>query len=159
MSTLERISKRNGVDFYHLGAEDKQGGNSLRELTWNHTTLHMRSIDPKWTYLQMLLPQPEVNAIDAINSKWGNKILWHFEAVRQQGVQRMAALPLFQWEGSNQLENLMNDFRKVGAILFNPHVITVEDGGLGVIDSEQVQAKRDYDPKGILNPGKLKGWT
>ena len=71
----------------------------------------------------------------------------------------MAALPLVQWEGSNQLEILMNDFRKVGAFLFNPHVITVEDGGLGVIDSDQVQAKRDFDPKGILNPGKLKGWS
>jgi len=159
VSTLERISMRNGVDFYHLGPEEKQGGGGLRELTWNHTTLHMRSIDPKWTYLQMLLPQPEVNAIEVIQKKWGNKILWHFEAVRQQGVQRMAALPLVQWEGSNQLEILMNDFRKVGAILFNPHVITVEDGGLGVIDSDQVQAKTDFDPKGILNPGKLKGWS
>ena len=47
----------------------------------------------------------------------------------------------------------------LGAILFNPHVLTVEDGGLGVVDSDQVQAKRNYDPKGILNPGKLKGWS
>ncbi len=159
VSTLERISKRNGVDFCHLGPEDKQGGNGFRELSWNHTTLHMRSMDPKWTYLQLLLPQPEANAINLINRKWGDNILWHFEAVRQQGSQRMAALPLVQWEGRKNLEMLMSDFKNVGAILFNPHVITVEDGGLGVIDSDQVQAKREYDPKGILNPGKLKGWS
>jgi len=42
--------------------------------------------------------------------------------------------------------------------VFNPHVITVEDGGLGVVDADQVSAKRRYDPKGVLNPGKLRGW-
>jgi len=44
-------------------------------------------------------------------------------------------------------------------VIFNPHTITVEDGGLGVVDSDQVQAKSNFDPKGILNPGKLKGWN
>ena len=81
------------------------------------------------------------------------------EVVRQQGGQRFAALPVVRWRGANSLQQLMNDCKQLGVVLFNPHVITVEDGGLGVIDSDQVQAKRDYDPKGILNPGKLKGWT
>jgi len=36
-------------------------------------------------------------------------------------------------------------------------VITVEDGGLGVVDADQVAAKMCYDPKGVLNPGKLRG--
>ena len=47
----------------------------------------------------------------------------------------------------------------LGAIIFNPHVLTVEGGGLGVIDSDQVKAKLKFDPKGLLNPGKLEGWT
>jgi hypothetical protein len=42
--------------------------------------------------------------------------------------------------------------------LFNPHAITVEDGGLGGVDAEQVKAKATYDPAGLLNPGKLRGW-
>ena len=37
-------------------------------------------------------------------------------------------------------------------------VLTVEGGGLGVIDSDQVKAKLKFDPKGLLNPGKLEGW-
>ena len=52
----------------------------------------------------------------------------------------------------------MRDCRDVGAVLFNPHVITVEDGGLGVIDGDQVAAKQRFDPSGLLNPGKLRGW-
>jgi len=159
VSTLERIAKENGADFSNLGSEEKKIGNGIRELSWNHTTLHMRSLDSNWTYLQMLLPQPEIDAIQAINETWRENVLWHLEAVRQQGVQRIAALPLVRWQGYGQLEQLMTDCREVGAILFNPHVITVEDGGLGVIDSDQVKTKRKYDPKGILNPGKLKGWV
>jgi len=31
-------------------------------------------------------------------------------------------------------------------------------GGLGVIDADQVAAKAAYDPAGLLNPGKLRGW-
>jgi hypothetical protein len=48
--------------------------------------------------------------------------------------------------------------QELGAFVFNPHVITVEDGGLGVVDADQVAAKAAYDPKGLLNPGKLRGW-
>jgi hypothetical protein len=43
-------------------------------------------------------------------------------------------------------------------MIFDPHVITVEDGGLGVINAEQVDCKRRLDPQGLLNPGKLRGW-
>ena len=52
----------------------------------------------------------------------------------------------------------MHECREVGAVIFNPHVITVEDGGLGVIDGDQVAAKQRFDPAGLLNPGKLRGW-
>ncbi|AAQ00421.1 MULTISPECIES: FAD-binding oxidoreductase [Prochlorococcus] len=158
ISTLERLSKSVGADFYHLGSEQEKVGNGLRELTWNHTTMHMRGVNSDWTYLQMLLPQPEIDLINTLSRKWGQNILWHLEAVRQQGDQRIAALPLVRWQGKDNLEQLINECKELGAIIFNPHVITVEDGGLGVIDSEQVKAKREYDPKGILNPGKLKGW-
>ncbi len=158
VSTLERMASTYGASFRLLGPENNlRSGNGIRELTWNHTTLHMRSLDPEWTYLQMLLPQPELEAMETLKSKWGNNLFWHLEAVRQQGVQRLAALPVVRWRGESSLDELMRDCREVGAILFNPHVITVEDGGLGVVDGDQVKTKLRYDPKGILNPGKLRG--
>ena len=70
----------------------------------------------------------------------------------------MASLPIVNWQGEERMKELISRCKALGAVIFNPHTITVEDGGLGVIDSDQVQAKRNYDPKGILNPGKLKGW-
>ena len=159
ISTIKRLAENFDTDFYHLGSEKEKVGNGLRELTWNHTTMHMRAISSDWTYLQMLLPQPEVEVINTLNSQWGENLLWHLEAVRQQGVQRIAALPLVRWQGKDLMEKLIRDCKKLGAILFNPHVITVEDGGLGVIDADQVQTKKRFDPQGMLNPGKLKGWS
>jgi FAD/FMN-containing dehydrogenase len=63
-----------------------------------------------------------------------------------------------RWRGEEALQRLMADCRAAGAVLFNPHVLTVEDGGLGVVDADQVAAKAANDPAGLLNPGKLRGW-
>jgi FAD/FMN-containing dehydrogenase len=133
-------------------------GLPLRELTWNHTTLHWRSHAPGWTYLQMLLPQPEQSCLEALRARWGTDVLWHLEGVRNMGAPRLACLPLVRWQGPELLTELIDHCRSLGALIFNPHVITVEDGGLGVVDADQVAAKAAYDPAGLLNPGKLRGW-
>ena len=133
-------------------------GVPLRELTWNHTTLHWRGRHPGWTYLQMLLPEPEGPFLATLRSRWGDTLHWHLEAVRQDGACRLAGLPVLRDQGVAALLDLMAQCRDGGALLFDPHVITVEDGGLGVIDAEQVACKRQLDPAGLLNPGKLRGW-
>ena len=158
IASLKRLAADAGADLHDLGAEDLSGGNGLRELSWNHTTLHMRASEPGWTYLQMLLPQPELPAMQALRNQWGDDLLWHLELVKQQGSVRVAALPLVRWRGAALLERLMDDCRAHGAVVFNPHVITVEDGGLGVVDGDQVAAKQRFDPAGLMNPGKLRGW-
>ena len=158
IASLKRLAADAGADLHDLGAEDLSGGNGLRELSWNHTTLHMRASEPGWTYLQMLLPQPELPAMQALRNQWGDDLLWHLELVKQQGSVRIAALPLVRWRDAALLEQLMDDCRAHGAVVFNPHVITVEDGGLGVVDGDQVAAKQRFDPAGLMNPGKLRGW-
>ena len=159
VSTIERLARSVGADFDDLGPENLKAGTGLRELTWNHTTLHMRGVDPAWTYLQMVLPHPEAEMMRKLKSEWGPNLLWHLECVRQNGVQRLASLPIVKWQGEEAMNSLISQCKELGAVIFNPHTITVEDGGLGVIDSDQVQAKSNFDPKGILNPGKLKGWN
>ena len=158
VNTLKRLATKAGAKFNHLGAENLKSGAGMRELSWNHTTLHMRGKNSKWTYMQMLLPQPEFEAMRSLKDAWKNDLLWHLEAVKQQGVMRLAALPILRWRGKNSMDDFIRQSRDLGAVIFNPHVITVEEGGLGVIDVDQVEAKHLYDPLGILNPGKLKGW-
>ncbi len=139
-----------------LGA---QRGHGVRELGWNHTTLHWRAHYPEWTYLQMLLPEDPAPLLSAVRQGWGDGLLWHLEAVRQQGQARLAGLPVLRWQGQEQLQSLIDLCRDQGAMVFDPHVVTVEDGGLGVIDADQVAAKGRHDPAGLLNPGKLRGWS
>ncbi len=134
-------------------------GLPLGELTWNHTTLHWRAQDPDWTYLQLLLPRPEAPLLEAVRQRWGSDVLWHLEAVRHLGAPRLTALPLVRWQGPQALADLVAQCRELGAVPFDPHVITVEDGGLGVVDADQVAAKAAYDPAGLMNPGKLRGWV
>ena len=97
LSTVQRLAAQGGATVHDLGPENLGSVSGLRELTWNHTTLHMRSRDPRWTYLQMLLPQPELAAMEALRQRWGDSVLWHLEAVRQQGSS-LAALPLVRWQ-------------------------------------------------------------
>ena len=158
VGTVRRLASALGATVQDLGPETAHQGNGLRELSWNHTTLHLRQQDPSWTYLQMLLPQPELPLMESLSEQWGGDLLWHLEGVRHAGGSRLAALPLVRWQGKDALEELIASCRELGAVIFNPHVITVEDGGLGIVDGEQVAAKRVHDPAGLLNPGKLKGW-
>jgi hypothetical protein len=130
----------------------------LRELCWNHTTLQLRSLNPSYTYLLMLLPEAWQQLQLALEQRWPGWILWHLERVRQGGCPRWVGLPVFQWRGVDQLRELIEHCQQGGALVFNPHAITVEDGGLGVVDADQVAAKLAHDPAGLLNPGKLRGW-
>jgi FAD/FMN-containing dehydrogenase len=148
-----------GGQLLHQQHQSRSKGIPLRELCWNHTTLHWRAAHPGWTYLQLLLPQPEGPCLEELRRRWGEAIRWHLEAVKHQGAPRLACLPLVRWQGEEQLERLIADCRELGAFLFNPHVLTVEDGGLGVVDADQVAAKHAHDPAGLLNPGKLRGWV
>ncbi len=159
VKTIEMICKKNKLNFENLGREDELD-HGISDLVWNHTTLQMRAKDKNWTYLQMLLPlNEEFKLIKSLRDKYGKELLWHLEAVSQQGIPRLAALPLLKWNDEKQLNEIMEYCRSLGAIIFNPHVLTVEGGGLGVTDADQVKAKQIYDPKGLLNPGKLAGWA
>ncbi|MEB3243853.1 MAG: FAD-binding oxidoreductase [Cyanobacteriota bacterium] len=149
---------RHGAALVWREPEALTRGLPLRELTWNHTTLHWRAKHPDWTYLQMLLPQPEGPFLAGLRPRWGDSLHWHLEGVRQHGACRLAGLPVLRDQGIEALQELIAQCRDAGAVLFDPHVLTVEDGGLGVIDAQQVACKASFDPAGLLNPGKLRGW-
>jgi len=140
--------------------EPQQGGRGLplRELCWNHTTLHWRGSHRDWTYLQLLLPADPQPALAELRSRWGEDLLWHLEAVRHQGAARLSGLPLLRFRGREALEQLIGHCRALGILVFDPHEISVEEGGSGQVDPAQVAAKACFDPAGLLNPGKLRGW-
>jgi hypothetical protein len=46
----------------------------------------------------------------------------------------------------------------MGCMIFNPHRYTLEEGGRQTVDARQLAFKREADPEGLLNPGKMIAW-
>ena len=52
----------------------------------------------------------------------------------------------------------MAEHEEMGAMIFNPHRYTLEEGGMKQTDRIQLEFKRETDPRGLLNPGKMIAW-
>ena len=133
------------------------------ECAYNHTTLMALKVDKSWTNLQTVAPwQPGVGIDIALVEKqmhrWGDEVLQHHEFGRQYGGCVAFGLPLVSYLDKERLYEIMAEFEADGCMVFDNHVITIEDGGMKTIDTAQIDFKRIADPHGLMNPGKTRGW-
>ncbi len=129
------------------------------ELTWNHTTLRALRVDPAITYLQARYPAHDpLTAIKRIHDHFGAEVLAHFEVIRFNGQVGCAGLPLVRFSTPERLNEIIAIHEDMGATIFNPHRYTLEEGGMKQTDAVQLAFKRETDPQGLLNPGKMIAW-
>ena len=129
------------------------------ELTWNHTTLRALRVDPKITYLQARYPTDGgLKAVKAIHDHFGDEVMGHLEVIRFNGRIAFAGLPLVRFTTETRLDEIIAEHEAMGAMIFNPHRYTLEEGGMKQTDAIQLAFKRENDPKGLLNPGKMIAW-
>ena len=134
---------------------------SLYEYAWNHTTLRALKVDPSITYLQTMLPQDDIyGAMARIKADFGDELVMHHEFTRFSGKVAAVTMPLLRYTSNARLEEVIalleSDY---GVTVFNPHRVTLEEGGMKKTDPAQLDFKRQTDPKGLLNPGKMIAWT
>lgn len=132
------------------------------ECGWNHTTLQALKHEPGvWTYLQVAYPRPFDPALAMRQqARYGDEVYFHHELARMDGEVQIFALPLLRWTSRDRTYEIIREMEQVdGCTIFDPHVITIEDGGMKEIDSSQIDFKRLADPHGLMNPGKTRGWT
>ena len=142
-----------------LSPEDAKGLPPAYELGWNHTTLRALRVDPAITYLQVLYPFPnQVDLVDKIHARLGDEVTCHLEFVRFDGKITCFGLPLVRFTSEERLEEIMAIHEEMGAPIFNPHRYTLEEGGMKQTDETQLAFKREADPQGLLNPGKMIAW-
>ncbi|HIK18786.1 MAG TPA: FAD-binding oxidoreductase [Leptolyngbyaceae cyanobacterium M33_DOE_097] len=158
--TLEELVQDcGGTLTYHKPAEAVGKGTLLLEYTWNHTTLHARSVDPSLTYLQTLYPDDkDLKLIEHLYHHFGDEVMIHLEFLRVGGSARPAGLQLVRYTTEARLNEIIDYHEAHGAYIFNPHTYILEDGGRKVVDPEQLNFKAEVDPYGLLNPGKMRGW-
>lgn len=129
----------------------------LSDYTWNHTTLWAMSTDEAYTYLQCGFDPAKVrHQLRLLKEKFGDQILFHMEFMKNGDGQVIpGAIPLIYYKSEPRLNEIIGYCREIGVFVANPHVNNVEGGGRYRADHIQLLAKRRYDPKGLMNPGKM----
>ncbi|MDH6232631.1 FAD/FMN-containing dehydrogenase [Mesorhizobium soli] len=139
--------------------EEKKGLPPVFELAWNHTTLRALRVDPSITYLQSLYPFPnQLELVAKMDAMFPGEVLSHLEFVRFDGNITCFGLPLVKFTTEERLEEIIRAFEDNGCPIFNPHRYTLEEGGMKQTDEVQLAFKREADPQGLLNPGKMIAW-
>lgn len=128
----------------------------IYELAWNHTTLRALKIDNSITYLQTRYPT--IEHVRRIVEMLGDELPMHIEMTRQDGVVTFSGLPMVRYTSEERLEEIIRIHEDNGCNVFNPHRYTLEEGGMKRTDHKQLAFKREADPKGMLNPGKMVAW-
>jgi FAD/FMN-containing dehydrogenase len=155
----ELVQEFGGTIVYQKAAQEAGKGIAIVEYSWNHTTLHARSVDPTLTYLQTLLPDDKnLKLLEHLYQHFGDEVMMHLEFLRVGGTARPAALQVVRFSTADRLNEIIAYHEANGAIIFNPHTYLIEDGGMKMVDRTQVDFKAMVDPYGLLNPGKMRGW-
>ena len=129
----------------------------LSDYTWNHTTLWAMRSDEAYTYLQCGFdPDTVREQMRQLRERFGQEFLFHMEFMKNgEGRVIPGAIPVVYYTTEERLNDMIDFCREIGVFEANPHVNNVEGGGRYRADNVQLLAKLRYDPKGLLNPGKM----
>lgn len=130
------------------------------ECAYNHTTLQVLKVDRRWTYLQIAYAQPfDPDIVMRQLERFGEDVWQHQEFAKMHGQYAAFAIVLARWKGIEHQYELIRSIEGDGCTIFNPHTVTIEDGGMKSIDAQQIEFKKRADPLGLMNPGKTRGWS
>lgn len=160
MDVLDILRDGQGEILMRRASSDpKRKSLPIFELSWNHTTLHALKVDPSVTYLQVLYPPDDhLDRVEHMYEKFGDEVMTHLEFVRFGGRIACFGLPIVRFTSEERLDEIIRYHEEHGCPIFNPHAFTLEEGGMKQVDQIQLGFKRETDPQGLLNPGKMIGW-
>jgi FAD/FMN-containing dehydrogenase len=158
LESFKAILGTRGAITYEQPHDDSPGNEPLYEYTWNHTTLQWLKQDRRITYLQCLFPHDRL--IESVTEMWTmfpDEVLPHTEFIRFGGKTTCSALPIVRYTTAERLNEIIALHEKHGVMIANPHVYTLEDGSRHKrADADQLGFKHEIDPRGLLNPGKMR---
>jgi FAD/FMN-containing dehydrogenase len=141
----------------------------ITDFTWNHTTLWAIQADPSFTYLQAGFGQDFRGQFAELARRFPGEILLHLEwTVGNAKMLRANAaalnpdsivvggIPLVRFRSPGRLEEILRCCADIGVFIANPHTFHLEDGGRHTNIADKRALKAEVDPKGLLNPGKMK---
>lgn len=133
----------------------------LYEYAWNHTTLQVLKVDKTVTYLQSIFtPGQNLAQVEHMFRKFGNEVMLHCEFQRRPAGISCSALQVVRYTTAERLYEIIRYHEEQGVRISNPHTYILEDKGPKIVDADhQLAFKRQADPYGLMNPGKMSRWT
>jgi hypothetical protein len=64
-----------------------------------------------------------------------------------------------RFTNKQRLYEIIGWLEATGCPVADPHTFILEDGGMKTIDEAQLAFKRQTDPLGLLNPGKMRAFS
>jgi FAD/FMN-containing dehydrogenase len=150
------VQEYHGEICYEKSAHEASKGLTLVEFSWNHTTLHARTVDNSLTYLQSLFL--DLDAVMELYRHFGDEVMMHLEFIRMGGRVIPAAIQVVRFTTSDRLNEIIKYHEDRGVLIANPHTYLLEDGGMKTVNQEQLDFKRLVDPYGLMNVGKMRSF-
>lgn len=153
----DAVQKAGGEETFAGAYDGPRTQPLLSDYTWNHTTLWAMKSDPAYTYLQCGFSASECRQqFRLLRERFGTEILFHIEFMKNgSGEVIPGAIPVVRFTTEERLNDMIAYCRSIGVFVANPHVNYLEDAGRFRADNIQLRAKEKYDPRGLLNPGKM----
>ncbi len=154
---LKKITESFGAEVtWHAGHDDyMSGAYKLSDYSWNHTTLWAMKTDASITYLQDAFDRNKFEEQFALRKdKYADDLLHHIEFMRFGGPPYPQGMTLVRFKDEARLREIQAFSESIGIAVADAHSHKLDDdirwNGQPILD-----AKKNWDPKRLLNPGHL----
>ncbi|MBX9976595.1 FAD-binding oxidoreductase [Cytobacillus firmus] len=156
ITVKEMVKDFSGNITHEIPSTHYRKGISLSDFTWNHTTLWALKANEQMTYLQGSFSLDSyMEQIYKIKKKFGDEFYNHFDWMRSGGELIPQQIPLVRFKTKERLYEMISYCESIGVKIFDPHTILLEKGGWEAHIHSVLQTKKENDPLGLLNPGKI----
>jgi FAD/FMN-containing dehydrogenase len=161
------VAEAGGAIVFERGPGEAEAGEGedgdvppIHEFCWNHTTLQALKHDRNITYLQVTFPKTDtLETILRMDAALAPEAITHVEVMRLGGEIRYSGLQLIHYRDEARLNEIIETLRANDCPVRDPHTFTLDRGPANGVNPVQARFKSVTDPYGLLNPGKMPGWT
>jgi FAD/FMN-containing dehydrogenase len=156
-------ARKNGLNVAQvMPHQDPKRQPMIMEYAWNHSTLWMLKSHPGHTYLQLGAGRDFAEQGARLQRRFPGQIHLHYEFVRGRGPTGEfgavvpVLLPVVKFLSEQNLREVIAYAEEIGFTSNNPHTCYLGELKSDARLEAQAALKLWVDPKGLLNPGKLR---
>ncbi len=138
------------------GLDEMPFGAPLHEFCYGHGLRQIQKTAPTFTGLQGMFRGPAMlDSIHAVRAKVSHEEPFRLELFWSDGEVVAMGSPQIAYRDPLQMATLVALVQASGGVVANSHTTGVREVGIKRITPRDVAFKREMDPHGLLNPGKL----